>query len=270
LEKHELGKSGEKIPVVGMGTWEIGDSKEEARAREIQAIRNGVELGMSLIDTAEMYGYGDSERLIGEAIKDIRDDVFVATKASPEHFGYEALLRACEESLRRLDIKHIDLYQLHWPSYHAPIEETMRAMQELVSRGKIRYIGVSNFSVAQTKKARDSLPRSEIVSNQVRYSLTHRSVEAEVLPFCEKEKLTIIAYKPLDSGRLPLSRIPKAVLDKYGMTPAQLMLNWVTYNDAVLAIPKASNLKHVQENAEAVRSKISADDYNKLSKMFSD
>jgi diketogulonate reductase-like aldo/keto reductase len=144
----------------------------------------------------------------------------------------------------------------------------MKAMEELVSRGKIRYIGVSNFSVAQTKKARESLPRSEIVSNQVRYSLTHRSVEADVLPFCEKEKLTVIAYKPLDSGRLPLSRIPKAALDKYKMTPAQLMLNWVAYKDAVLAIPKASNLQHVKENAEAIRKKISAADYEKLSKMF--
>jgi diketogulonate reductase-like aldo/keto reductase len=113
LEKHELGKSGEKIPVVGMGTWEVGDAKAEGRTREIQAIRKGVELGMSLIDTAEMYGYGNSERLVGEAIKDIRDDVFIATKASPEHFGYDTLLRTCEESIRRLGVKHIDLYQLH-------------------------------------------------------------------------------------------------------------------------------------------------------------
>jgi len=271
LEKHELGKSGEKISAVGMGTWEVGNVKEgEGRARELQAIRKGVELGMGFIDTAEMYGNGDSERLVGEATKDMRDEVFIATKASPEHFGYDALLRTCEESIRRLGVKHIDLYQLHWPSYQTPIEETMRAMEELVSRGKIRYIGVSNFSVAQTKKARESLPRSEIVSNQLRYSLTHRSIESEVLPFCQREKLTVIAYKPLDSGRLPLSRIPKAVLDKYGMTPAQLMLNWVTYKDAVVAIPKASNLEHVEENAAAVRARITTDDYQKMSKMFRD
>ncbi len=270
MEKHELGRTGEKIPVIGMGTWQVGDAQGDGRANEIQAIRKGVELGMTLIDTAEMYGYGNSERLVGEAVKDIRDEVFIATKASPEHFSYDALLRACDDSMTRLGVKCIDLYQLHWPSYQIPIEETMRAMEELVSRGKIRYIGVSNFSVAQTKKARESLPRSEIVSNQVRYSLTHPSIEAEVLPFCEKEKLTVIAYKPLDTGRLPLSRIPKALLDKYEMTPAQLMLNWVTYKDAVVAIPKATNLEHVRENAASVRSRISTGDYDKLSKMFRD
>jgi diketogulonate reductase-like aldo/keto reductase len=125
-----------------------------------------------------------------------------------------------------LGVKHIDLYQLHWPSYETPIEETwMKAMEELVSRGKIRYISVSNFSAAQTSKAREALPRSEIVSNQVRYSLTHRSIESGLLPFCEREKLTVIAYQPLDSGRVPVSKIPQALLDKYGMTPAQLMLN---------------------------------------------
>jgi diketogulonate reductase-like aldo/keto reductase len=268
LEKRELGRTREKIPVIGMGTWEIGDAQNEGRAIEIQAIRKGIELGMTMIDTAEMYGNGNAERLVGQAIKGIRDDVFIATKVSPQHFGYEDVLSACEGSIRRLGVEHIDLYQLHWPSYQVPIEETMKAMEELVSRGKIRYIGISNFSVAQTLKAREALPRSEIVSNQLRYSLTHRSIESGLLPFCEREKLTVIAYQPLDSGRLPLDKIPQSVLDKYGMTPAQLMLNWVTYKDVVVAIPKASKFEHVEKNAASIRVRISGDDYQTLSRKF--
>jgi len=254
--------------VIGLGTWEIGDVRNEGRTLEIQAIRKGIELGMALIDTAEMYGSGNAERLVGEAVKEIRDDVFIATKVSPQHFGYEDVLTSCESSIKRLGVKHIDLYQLHWPSYEVPIQETMNAMEELVSRGKIRYIGVSNFSATQTSKAREALPRSEIVSNQVRYSLTHRSIESGLLPFCEREKLTVIAYQPLDSGRVPASKIPQALLDKYGMTPAQLMLNWVTYKEAVVAIPKASNLEHVEKNATAISPRISPDDYKALSRRF--
>ncbi len=268
MEKRELGRSGEKISVIGMGTWEIGDVQNEGHILEIQAIRKGIGLGMALIDTAEIYGYGSAERLVGQAVKEVRDEVFIATKVSPHHFGYEDVLKACEGSMKRLGVKHIDLYQLHWPSYQVPIEETMKAMEELVARGKIRYIGVSNFSAAQTSKAREALPRSEIVSNQVRYSLTHRSIESGLLPFCEREKLTVIAYQPLDSGRVPTSKIPQALLDKYEMTPAQLMLNWATYKDAVVAIPKASNLEHVEQNAAAIGTRISGDDYRALSRRF--
>jgi diketogulonate reductase-like aldo/keto reductase len=269
LEKRQLGRTGEKIPVIGMGTWEIGDAQiGEGSALEIQALRKGIELGMTLIDTAEIYAYGGAERLVGEAVKGMRDEVFIATKVSPQHFGYEDVLSACESSIRRLGVEHIDLYQLHWPSYQVPIGETMKAMEELVSNGKIRYIGVSNFSVAQTREAREALPRSEIVSNQVRYSLTHRSIESELLPFCEREKLTVIAYQPLDRGKVPTDKIPQSVLDKYGMTPAQLMLNWVTYRDPVVAIPKASKLEHVEKNAAAVRARIARDDYQTVSRAF--
>lgn len=268
MEKRELGRTGEKIPVVGMGTWQIGDAKNEGRATELKAIRRGVELGMTLIDTAEMYGHGRSETLVGEAIKGLGDDVFVATKVSPEHFGYDQVKRSCESSLKRLGLRQIDLYQLHWPSDRVPIGETMRAMEELVSEGKIRYVGVSNFSVAEMREAREALPRSEVASNQVRYSLTHRSIESEVLPFCEKERISVIAYSPLDTGRLPADRIPGTLLDKYGLTPAQMMLNWATWRDGVVAIPKASSLEHVEENAGSCATRISAADYQSLSKAF--
>ena len=223
---------------------------------------------MTAIDTAEMYGNGNAEKLVGQAVKGMRDETFIVTKVSPEHFGYDDVLSSCEASIRRLGVEHIDLYLLHWPSYKVPIEETMKAMEELVSRGKIRYIGVSNFSVAQTSKAREALPRSEIVCNEVRYSLTHRAVEAELLPFCERERLTVVAYSPLDTGKIPSRKVPKPLLDKYGMTPAQLMLNWVTYREAVVAIPKAASVEHVEEDAAAVSTRISADDYQTLSRIF--
>jgi diketogulonate reductase-like aldo/keto reductase len=268
LEKRELGRTREKIPVIGMGTWEIGDVQNDGRALEIQALRRGIELGMTMIDTAEMYGYGNAEKLVGQAIKGMRDEVFIVTKVSPQHFGYDDLLSSCEGSIRRLGVEHIDLYLLHWPSRQVPIGETMKAMEELVSRGKIRYIGVSNFSVAQTLAAREALPRSEIACNEVRYSLTHRTIESELLPFCEKERLTVMAYSPLDTGKIPTSKVPRSLLDKYEMTPAQLMLNWVTYREAVVAIPKAAKVEHVEENAAAVSSRISADDYQVLSRAF--
>ena len=267
MERRELGKTREKVPVIGMGTWQVGNAREEARVLEIQAIRRGLELGMTLIDTAEMYGGGNAEKLVGEAIRGAEEDAFIATKVSPEHFGYDAVLKSCEASIRRLGVKQIDLYQLHWPSYRVPIEETMKAMEELVSRGRIRYIGVSNFSVAQTLEAREALPRSELASNQVEYSLTRRSIERNLLPFCEKQKITVIAYSPLNTGRLPRN-IPQALLDKYGMTVAQLMLNWVTNKESVIAIPKASSAAHVEEDASSVEKRISADDYNALSRMF--
>lgn len=268
MEKRELGRSGEKIPVIGMGTWEIGDAAGEERTLEIQALQRGIELGMTLIDTAEMYGHGRAEELVGQAIKGVRDDVFLATKVSPEHFRYEDVLRSCEASIRRLGVKHIDLYQLHWPSGSVPIRETMRAMEELVSTGRIRYVGVSNFSVSQTTEAREALPKSEIVSNQLRYSLTHRAIESGLLPFCEKEKMTVIAYSPLDSGRIASERIPKTLVDKYGATAAQLMLDWVTHKDAVVTIPKAAKIEHVEKNAAALYSRLSDDDYRALSRAF--
>jgi diketogulonate reductase-like aldo/keto reductase len=268
MESRPLGRTGEKVPIIGMGTYALGNSAGEQRTQEIKALQRGIELGMKFIDTAEVYGQGRSEVLVGKAIEDSRDDVFLATKVSPEHFGYDDVIKSCDASIQRLGVKFVDLYQLHWPSPRIPIQETMKAMEELVSTGKTRYIGVSNFSVEQTMQAQESLPRSELVSNQVRYSITSRSIEEEILPFCEREKLTVIAYSPLDTGDIPISRIPKDILQKYEMTPAQLMLNWVTYPESVITIPKAGRTSHVVENAGAVDLRISPDDYKALSARF--
>ncbi len=268
MELRELGKTGEKIPVIGLGTWAIGNSSGDQRREEIKAIQRGIELGMTFIDTAEIYGHGRSESLVGDAIRDCRDEVFLATKVAPENFAYDDVMRSCETSIQRLGVKFVDLYQLHWPNPRIPIQKTMRAMEELVATGKTRYVGVSNFSVEQTMQAQESLPRSELVSNQVRYSITSRSIETDLLPFCRKERITVIAYSPLDTGNIPISRIPKDMLTKYEMTPAQLMLNWVTFQEPVITIPKAGRVSHVEENAHSVDARISQADYEALSKKF--
>lgn len=268
MESKPLGRTRERIPVIGMGTYALGNTTGDKRRDEITALRRGIELGMKFIDTAEVYGNGRSERLVGEAIADRRDEVFLATKVSPEHFGYNDVIQSCEASIERLGVKFVDLYQLHWPSSRIPIHQTMKAMEELVATGKTRYVGVSNFSVEQTMEAQESLPRSELVSNQVRYSLTSRSIETDLLPFCDKERLTVIAYSPLDTGSIPKDRIPKEILEKYEMTPAQIMLNWVTYPEPVVAIPKAGQISHIEENASSVDIRMSENDYKILSRRF--
>ncbi|MDE1853892.1 MAG: aldo/keto reductase [Thaumarchaeota archaeon] len=247
-----------------MGTWRIGSYRSsEEREGQVLALRRGIELGINHIDTAEMYASGRSEEVVGEAVKDIRKDVFIASKVAPGHLHYDDVLRSCRASLQRLQTSHIDLYQVHWPDPSVPIQETMSAMERLVKEGAVRYIGVSNFSVAETDDARAALTKNEIVSNQVEYSLSNRYVEAEVLPYCDREKVTLIAYSPLAQGRIANS-IPNELLQKYKMTPAQMMLNWVTRDEQVVAIPKATNLAHLEENASSVSVRFDAAEYERL------
>ena len=208
MEYRELGKTGIKIPVLGMGTWGIGGFSSRLFGEEdnvICALQLGLELGMKFIDTAEMYGHGHSEEVVAKAVKNQRDEVFIATKVSGEHLAHDDVLKACEASLRRLDTNYIDLYQVHWPNYRIPISETMKAMERLVAEGKVRYIGVSNFSVRQTRDAQESLSKSELASNQVEYSLAERSIEEDLLPYAQKEHITIIAYTPVAKYSLPMA-----------------------------------------------------------------
>ena len=266
MEYRELGRTGEKVSTIGMGTWRFGTYRSQnERAEQLKALRSGVELGINLIDTAEIYASGRSEETVGEAVNEIRDKVFIATKVAPGHLHHDDVIRACAASLKRLGTNYIDLYQVHWPDSSVPIKETMGAMEELVKQGSVRYIGVSNFSVRQTEEARQALSTDEIVSNQVEYSLANRYVESEILPYCEREKLTLVAYSPLDRGHIAKS-LPEGLLTKYRMTSAQAMLNWVTRNEHVVAIPKASNLSHIEENAESVRTRFKPDEYELISK----
>ena len=265
MEYRVLGRTGEKVPTIGMGTWGMGSySSLKERAQQVRALRRGLELGMTLIDTAEMYASGRSEEVVGEAVQENRSRVFIATKVSPEHLRWNDVIKACDASLRRLGTSYIDLYQVHWPNPAIPIKETMGAMEELVRQGKIRYVGVSNFSPTGTTEARNALTKSEIVSNQIVYSLGNHTIEAEVLPYCVREKITLIAYSPLDHGRIDSSALPKELLSKYGLTPAQLILNWVTRNEQVVAIPKATNVAHLEENASSVSVRLGSSEYRQI------
>lgn len=247
-----------------MGTWRIGAySSPDERARQVAAVKKGIELGINLIDTAEMYASGRSEEVVRDAVKDVRKEVFIATKVSPGNLRHNDVIEACKGSLRRLGTSYIDLYQVHWPNPSIPIRETMSAMEQLVRDGLVRYIGISNFNVSETDAARAALPKSEIVSNQVEYSLTNSYVEQEILPYCVSEKMTLIAYSPLARGKIP-DWIPKAILRKYKMTSAQAMLNWVTRNEQVIAIPKATNQVHLEENASSVSVRFDEAEYEQV------
>lgn len=270
MEYRRLGRTDVKIPVLGMGTWKIGSPRTPAeRSAQIDSLKRGLELGMTLIDTAEFYGNGESERLVGEVIKGSRDSVIIATKVWPTNLRHDDVLTACDRSLKRLGLSHIDLYQVHWPNPRIPIKETMRAMQELVAAGKVRHVGVSNFSTDETREAQEALGRLELASNQVEYSLTNRSIESGLLQFCQKEQVTVIAYSPLGQGALPAGIVPESLVTKYRMTPAQLALNWTTFREGVVAIPKSAKKQHTEENAAALSTRLSREDYDFMSRTAS-
>ncbi len=256
-----LGNTKEKIPEIGIGTWKMGINPE----KEVTALRAGMDAGMRFIDTAEMYG---TEWVVAKAIKN-EGDVFVATKVSPSHFSYDDVIKACDRSLKSLEVKQIDLYQLHWPNHSVPIRETMRAMEDLVDAGKIRHIGVSNFSIREFQEAQDSMAKYRIVSNQVEYSILV-GLEPGLLDFCNKHKVTIIAYSPLAKGALfdPKNRHALLVLEAigraHGKTAAQVALNWTVSNENVVAIPKASDAAHVLENAGASGWELTKKEYRML------
>jgi diketogulonate reductase-like aldo/keto reductase len=277
MESKELGKSGVEIPVLGLGTWGIGGFGSRLLGGEdadVQALRLGLDLGMRFIDTAEMYANGHSEEVVAKAVKSEREKVFIATKVSPEHLSYDGVLNSCNASLRRLETKYVDLYQVHWPNTRIPISETMKAMEHLVEQGKVRYVGVSNFSVEQTREAQEALSKNALVSNQVEYSLVNRSIEDDLLPYCAKERITVIAYSPIARGRIAQGgrsgqwRMLDQVSAKYDKTRAQVALNWLLAKTPVVAIPKAASLEHVRENGGAAGWRLSEEDQKALSEAF--
>jgi len=258
MELKNLGRSNVKVPVLGLGTWGIGGFSTKSVAGDdddIRALRLGLDLEMRFIDTAEMYASGHTEEVVAKAIEGRRESVFLATKVSPQHFSYEGVLKSCDASLKRLRTNYVDLYQAHWPNPRIPIPETMRGMEKLVKDGKVRFIGVSNFSVEQTRQAQDALSTVDVVSNQVEYSLLDRSIEADLLPYAEKEQITIIAYSPLARGKISSVsnrenrwRILDEIAEKHGKTRNQVALNWLIAKQPVVAIPKSANSAHLQEN----------------------
>lgn len=251
----------------------MGERRGEDR-QAIEALRLGIELGMTLIDTAEMYGGGHAEVLVGQAVADVRDQVFIVTKVLPDHASYEGVLRAARGSLRRLKTDWIDLYLLHWPSDRYPIQETMRAMARLVQDGLVRYVGVSNFSAEEFDAAQQALGAVPLVCNQVYYWLGQRAVELRILPQCERQRVTLMAYSPLGSGRFVRAatrqgRLLESLAQRYGKTPHQIALNWLIHRSpAVVAIPKAVRPEHVRQNAEAADFQLSEEDRTALERAF--
>lgn len=275
MEKRELGKTGEKVPVIGLGTWGIGgfSYRDSSRDKEaIEVLKKGIELGMSFIDTAEMYAQGHSEEVVAKAIKDFkRDKVFIATKVSPENLDYDSVIKSAKASLQRLETNYIDLYQVHWPNPRIPIKETMRAMEYLVDKGLIRYIGVSNFSAKQVEECKVSLSKYDLVSNQVKYSLIDRSIEKDLLPYCNKEGLTIIAYSPLERGRLVEGEYNKKFepfTKKYNKKMVQIALNWLIHKPQIIIIPKTIKINHLLEIYGSQGWRMSEEDYSLLERAF--
>jgi diketogulonate reductase-like aldo/keto reductase len=261
-----LGRGGPPAPVIGQGTWHMG---EDARARdqEIAALRLGLDLGLTHIDTAEMYADGGAEEIVGAAIADRRAEVLLATKVKPAGASYDGTLRAFEASLRRLRTSYIDLYLVHWWSDRHPISETMRAMETLVERGLLRGIGVSNFDVPQLQAAQAALRRERILCNQVLYHLGDRGAESELLPFCERTGIALVGYTPLARGGF-LRGVVAEIARKHGRTPRQVALNFLTRRPALFTIPKAARLEHVRENAAALDFALTDDDRAAIERAF--
>lgn len=267
MELKELGATGTMVPEIGIGVWRYGGG--------VAPLLKAIDLGASLIDTAEVYG---TEGVVGQAIKGIRDRVFVASKVAGNHLRHDDVLKAAEASLKRMHTSCIDLYQIHWPAGHVPITETMRAMEQLADRGMIKYIGVSNFSAAETREAMAAMNHHPIVSNQVIYSLNRRGIETELVPFCARNNVTVIAFTPLDSGRLakraqyesnPKSmRTLEQVANEAGRSLAQVALNWITAKPGMITIPKSDHAERVEENCGASGWRLSADQLRSLDEAF--
>jgi hypothetical protein len=236
MEYRELGATGTKLPAIGLGTWQYHGG--------VDPLRTGIALGSCFIDTAESYG---TEDVVGEAIQGIRKDIFLATKISPRHFRYSDVVVSANRSLKRLRTDYIDLYQLHWPNYTIPIEETMQAMQELVDAGKIRFIGVSNFMVRDLNNAQEATGKHKIVSNQVRYNLIDRTIENGLLRYCQEHDVTVIAHSPLATSLASIQvKDPGKALDNLARancrTVAQIALNWCLSKQGVVTIPKTNSV----------------------------
>lgn len=273
MERKQLGSSGVMVPEIGLGTWRYTGGPEP--------LRRGVGLGANFIDTAEMYRTEDA---VGEAIAGIGEEVFVATKVLGSNLRYDAVLRAADQSLRRLGVDKIDLYQIHWPNPRVPIAETMQAMERLVDDGLVEYIGVSNFSVEDMAEVQAAMQNNPIVSNQILYNLRRRRAERDVIPYCRQHDIAVIAYSPLHEGALVGGGVASGVRRALGMnrdrqvlddlagetgkTAAQVALNWVADQPGVIAIPKSNSVARTEENCAASGWSLTSQQRQRLDAVF--
>ncbi len=259
---------GKRVPVLGQGTWRMGESKS-AHAREVAALRLGIELGMSLIDTAEMYGDGRAEEIVAEAIHGQHHGIFVVTKVYPHNASFVELPKACERSLKRLRIDAIDLYLLHWRQRTPPLQETVDTFEKLHASGKIKRWGVSNFDVDDMEELLSMEHGRKCAANQVLYNLQNREIEFDLLPRSQANKIPIMAYSPVGhSGALLKNSVLNKIGTAHDATPAQIALAWVLRQPEVIAIPKASTEAHVRDNAASLKIKLTKEDLTDLDREF--
>jgi len=258
-----------EVPVIGQGTWMI---EAIGRERAVKALQLGLDLGMTHIDTAEMYGNGKAEEIVGEAIAGRRDEVFLVSKVLPSNASFNGTIKACQKSLKRLKTDWLDLYLLHWPSSY-PIQETMEAMEKLVADGKTRFIGVSNFDVTGLKSAERALSKVRLACNQVLYHLVNRSIERHLVPYCAEQGIAVVGYSPFGHGSFPSSRtaggrVLAEIAKRHGRTPRQVALNFLTRDSNIFAIPKAGRNEHVRENSGGAGWKLTEEDLANIEHAF--
>lgn len=258
--------SGEAVPVLGQGTWKMGEDRRR-HADEVAALKLGLDLGITLIDTAEMYASGGAEEVVAEAIAGRRDETFLVSKVLPSNASRAGVKRACENSLKRLSTDRIDLYLLHWPG-SVPLSETVEAFEALKAEGKIRHWGVSNFDTDEMEELVGLGDGGNVQTNQVLYNLSRRGPEFDLSPWSAKRAIPLMAYSPVEQGALAHNARLEAVAARHNATAAQVALAWVMAQPGVIAIPKASRQEHVRQNAAALDIKLAKDDFGDLDRAF--
>lgn len=258
--------SGQRVPALGMGTWQMGDNRTQ-RAEELATLRLGLDLGLTLIDTAEMYGEGLSEELIGEAIAGRRDEAFLVSKVYPHNATRVGTVAACERSLRRLRTEAIDLYLLHWRG-NVPLDETLEAFTTLQAAGKIRHFGVSNLDLADMQELWELPGGQHVQTNQLLFNLTRRGIEWDLLPWLRERSVPVMAYSPIEQARLVKNAKLADFARSCGMTPAQVALAWLLSKDDVIVIPKASRREHLRENFGALAKPLNQQQLAELDRLF--
>lgn len=258
---------GREVSDIGLGTWGMGGKQSpdpKGDSLHVEAIRYALDKGINVIDTAEMYGNGHTEELVGEAISGYeRENLFIISKVWPSNLEHNSVIRSAEQSLKRLGTSYLDLYLIHWPNSSVPILETVSALEELSDRGLVRNIGVSNFSVEEMKGAIDAATKNRICANQIQYNYGARDVEGDIIPFCEKNGIDVIAYTPIMKGKTWHYPRLKDMARKYGVSPVQMALRYTM--ERTLPIPKSSRKEHIDELVGAAGIKLSSEDYRSLS-----
>jgi len=257
---------GDKVPVLGLGTWGMGEARTSGPDM-VTALRLGLDLGMTLIDTAEMYGEGGAEEVVGKAIAGRRDGVFLVSKVYPHNATRQGAVAACERSLKRLGTDRLDLYLLHWRG-DVPLAETLEAFQMLRRAGKIRHYGVSNFGIADMAELWSLPGGADTAANQVLYNLTRRGIEWDLLPWCRERRLPVMAYSPIEQGRILRKRALGELARRRGVAPAQMALAWLLTREPVIVIPKAGRPEHVRENRAALDLVLAPDELAELDRAF--